>query len=198
MNKKLLMSCTIAATLIFQGCANTIKYDDKPASKTVEKGVDSNQLSASSLEMVESLLNSDEVKKATKGTRPLIAVFGMIDFTADKLDLATINGHIYGKLDKANRFRFADPNQLAAKSKDLTGSLYDLVEDGKTGQTLAQSLDADYMLVGEISNVIRTQPKTKQVFYRVTLKLLDSKKGEFVWQDKTEFLKSEKNIIYGI
>ena len=57
---------------------------------------------------------------------------------------------------------------------------------------------ADYLLVGEISNVIRTQPKQKKVFYRLSLKLLDQSNGETIWREQRELLKSEKNIVYGI
>ena len=196
MRKTLLIGCAVAA-LILQGCANTVKYDDKPASKTVDSGISTDQLKTSSLTMVESLMKDPAVVQATNGKRPNLAVFGVIDFTADKVDLATINGHIYSELNKTNRFRFTDPQQLAEKSKDIA-SLYDLLEDTQTGQQLGQSLDADFVLVGEISNVIKTLPKTKEVYYRISLKLLDSKKGEFVWQEKDRLLKSKKNIVYGI
>ena len=53
-------------------------------------------------------------------------------------------------------------------------------------------------MVGEISNIIRTEPKQKKVFYRVSLKLLEQDTGQYIWQQQQELLKSEKNIVYGI
>ena len=203
MTKSSALTCFLAATLGFsallmQGCTNTINYDDKPASKTVKSELSDQKLEQVTTELLDAMLDDAEVKKATKSRRPVLAVFGVIDFTADKVDLAKINGQIYNQLSDSNRFRLSDANALANKSAELDLNLYDLVGDPKTTQKLAQPLDANYLLVGEISNVIRTKPKLKQVYYRVSLKLLDEKTGKFLWHEKQELLKSEKKIIYGI
>ncbi len=130
--------------------------------------------------------------------RPMLAVFGLINFTYDKLDLATINGQIMNELNKVNRFRFSDQGLMSQESEKWKESLYQLFEEPASGLDLAKAVDADYLLVGEISNLIRTEPKTKKVYYRITLKLLDRKKGDYIWQEQRELLKSEKNIVYGI
>ena len=198
MNKKLLTGCLIGASLIFQGCTNTVKYDDTPASKTVQKEVKDAEITSSAVSMLDGMMANEQVVKATKSSRPKLAVFGLINFTYDKLDLATINGQLMSELNKANHFRFTDQGAMAKESERWKGSLYQLFEDAGSGESLATAVDADYLLVGEISNVIRTQPKQKQTFYRVTLKLLDQSSGQYIWQEQQELLKSEKNIVYGI
>ena len=122
----------------------------------------------------------------------------LFNFTYDKLDLAAINGQLMNELNKANRFRFSDQEDMSAESEKWKDSLYQLFEDPASGQSLATAVAADYLLVGEISNVIRTQPKQKKVFYRLSLKLLDQSNGETIWREQRELLKSEKNIVYGI
>ena len=198
MTKKIAMSCAILASLIFQGCTNTVKYDDTPASKTVQKEVGADTISNNATAMLEAMLLDPEVQKATKSSRPKLAVFGLINFTYDKLDLAAINGQLMNELNKANRFRFSDQEDMSAESEKWKDSLYQLFEDPASGQSLATAVAADYLLVGEISNVIRTQPKQKKVFYRLSLKLLDQSNGETIWREQRELLKSEKNIVYGI
>ena len=198
MTKKIAMSCAILASLMFQGCTNTVKYDDTPASKTVQKEVDADTISNNATAMLEAMLLDPEVQKATKSSRPKLAVFGLINFTYDKLDLAAINGQLMNELNKANRFRFSDQEDMSAESEKWKDSLYQLFEDPASGQSLATAVAADYLLVGEISNVIRTQPKQKKVFYRLSLKLLDQSNGETIWREQRELLKSEKNIVYGI
>lgn len=198
MTKKIAMSCAILASLIFQGCTNTVKYDDTPASKTVQKEVDADTISNNATAMLDAMLLDPEVQKATKSSRPKLAVFGLINFTYDKLDLAAINGQLMNELNKANRFRFSDQEDMSAESEKWKDSLYQLFEDPASGQSLATAVAADYLLVGEISNVIRTQPKQKKVFYRLSLKLLDQSNGETIWREQRELLKSEKNIVYGI
>ncbi|TNC90271.1 MAG: hypothetical protein CSH49_03555 [Alcanivorax sp.] len=198
MTKKIAMSCAILASLMFQGCTNTVKYDDTPASKTVQKEVDADTISNNATAMLDAMLLDPEVQKATKSSRPKLAVFGLINFTYDKLDLAAINGQLMNELNKANRFRFSDQEDMSAESEKWKDSLYQLFEDPASGQSLATAVAADYLLVGEISNVIRTQPKQKKVFYRLSLKLLDQSNGETIWREQRELLKSEKNIVYGI
>ncbi len=198
MTKKIAMSCAILASLMFQGCTNTVKYDDTPASKTVQKEVGADTISNNATAMLEAMLLDPEVQKATKSSRPKLAVFGLINFTYDKLDLAAINGQLMNELNKANRFRFSDQEDMSAESEKWKDSLYQLFEDPASGQSLATAVAADYLLVGEISNVIRTQPKQKKVFYRLSLKLLDQSNGETIWREQRELLKSEKNIVYGI
>lgn len=196
--KPLMVGGLILASLIFQGCTNTVKYDDTPASKTVQKDVNDDVISASAVSMLDSMMANDQVQKATKSSRPKLAVFGLINFTYDKVDLAAINGQLMSELNKSNHFRFADQGAMAKESERWKGSLYQLFEDAGSGESLATAVEADYLLVGEISNVIRTAPKQKKVYYRVTLKLLDQDSGEYIWQEQQELLKSEKNIIYGI
>ncbi|RLT91789.1 MAG: hypothetical protein D9N13_00540 [Ketobacter sp. GenoA1] len=198
MTKKIAMSCAILASLMFQGCTNTVKYDDTPASKTVQKEVGADTISNNATAMLDAMLLDPEVQKATKSSRPKLAVFGLINFTYDKLDLAAINGQLMNELNKANRFRFSDQEDMSAESEKWKDSLYQLFEDPASGQSLATAVAADYLLVGEISNVIRTQPKQKKVFYRLSLKLLDQSNGETIWREQRELLKSEKNIVYGI
>ena len=198
MTKKIAMSCAILASLIFQGCTNTVKYDDTPASKTVQKEVGADTISNNATAMLDAMLLDPEVQKATKSSRPKLAVFGLINFTYDKLDLAAINGQLMNELNKANRFRFSDQEDMSAESEKWKDNLYQLFEDPASGQSLATAVAADYLLVGEISNVIRTQPKQKKVFYRLSLKLLDQSNGETIWREQRELLKSEKNIVYGI
>lgn len=198
MNNKIMLGLAIAACLIVQGCTNTVKYDDKPASKTVQQEVSGDTISQNAHAMLKDMLADSEVQNATKSGRPMLAVFGLINFTYDKLDLAAINGQIMNDLNKANRFRFADQASMSSESEKWKENLYSLFEDTNSGQQLTAAVDADYLLVGEISNLIRTEPKTKKVYYRVSLKLLDRKKGDYIWQEQRELLKSEKNIVYGI
>lgn len=198
MNKTFLIGCAFLASVFLQGCTNTVKYDDKPASKTVHKEVGEGTISSSSLSMLEGMLSDSEVQNATKSGRPILAVFGLINFTSDKIDLAAVNGQLMNELNKANRFRFSDQDAMASEGQKWENNLYQLFEQPESAQDLASQVNADYLLVGEISNVIRTQPKLKQVYYRVSLKLLDKNKGSYVWQEQRELLKSEKNIVYGI
>lgn len=198
MKKALLACCTLLPILILQGCTNTIKYDDKPASKTVEQELGVETLQSSTLSMMENMLSDSKVKKITQSSRPMMAVFGMINFTSDPIDLASINSQLMNELNKSNRFRYVALDTLGQASMEWQGRLYMLFEEPASAKQFADAVNADYLLIGEISNIIRTSPNTKRVYYRLTLKLLDKSKGAFIWLDQRELLKSEKSIVYGV
>ena len=186
------------AVVLLQGCTNTVKYDDKPASKTVENDSSKDELTQITAKLLDHMLADSQLKAATRGKRPMMAVFGVINFSADDVDLAGINGQIYNQLNDSQRFRFTNANALAKQSAELNLNLHDFAEDPKTTQLLAKPVGADYLLVGEIRNIIRTQPKVKLVFYRISLRLLDTKSGQFIWEKQEEMLRSQKKIVYGV
>lgn len=188
----------MGGALLLQGCTNTVKYDDKPASKTIESNFTKDELTQVTAKLLDDMLADANLKTATRGKRPMMAVFGVINFSADEVNLAGINGQIYNQLNDSNRFRFTNANALAKKTAELDLNLHAFSEDPKTTQLLAKPVGADYLLVGEIRNIIRTQPKVKLVFYRISLRLLDSKSGKFIWQKQEEILKSQKKIVYGV
>ncbi|MDY6922291.1 MAG: hypothetical protein SV765_18985 [Pseudomonadota bacterium] len=198
MTKSFLASAAIALMLALAGCANTVKYDESIAGGTTRTQTDDGTISNAVNSMLEAMLADSQVQAATRSARPMLAVFGLINFTYDPVDLAAVNSQLMNTLSETNHFRFADQAAMTAASEQWKDNLYQLFEQPASGQQLAQAVDADYLLVGEISNLIRTEPKTKKVFYRVGLKLLDANSGEFLWQGKRELLKSEKDIIYGI
>lgn len=198
MMSRVLIGLIVMSGLLLQGCANTARYDRDAASSTTETGIGSAELRIAAEELANMMLADDDIDALTSGSRPVMAVFGVIDFTGDDLDLAGINSNLLNKLNQSGRFRFANADELVTQNNKLGASLYDLVEQPTTASRLADSMNADLLLVGEVTRIIRNQPTRKQIFYRVGLKLLDASSGEFVWSRTQELLRSEKAIIYGI
>lgn len=198
MNKVILSGLALCAGLTLSGCTNTIKYDSAPVEQAVVKEVDVNSLQQSTSSMINAMVESADVQEATKAKRPVLAVFGLVDFTGEGVDIAALNNDILNELNKTARFRFADSGSLSKASQDQNPNLYDLLDSPKAAQPLTQAVSADYLLIGEVSKVIRTQPTLKETFYRVSLKLVDPKSKDFVWEEKREFLKSQKKIVYGV
>ncbi len=198
MTKQILLYCVILTGLTLQGCTNTIDYGTESTEVTKQLDLDAASLQDAATKMVAQMLENAEIEKATQNKRPVLAVFGVIDFTGDNIDLARINSNILNKLNQSNRFRFSSAQDLIQANNRLNPDLYDLVEQSSTANELATTLKADFFLIGEVSKVIRKKPTTKEISYRLTLKALSTANGEFIWQEKQEFLRSEKDIIYGI
>jgi PBP1b-binding outer membrane lipoprotein LpoB len=51
---------------------------------------------------------------------------------------------------------------------------------------------AKYALEGEIVSIVKQNANTKDVFYKMTLKLYDVQEGTIEWQDEKEIRKTSK------
>ena len=51
---------------------------------------------------------------------------------------------------------------------------------------------AKYSLEGEIVSIVKQNSTTKDVFYKMTLKLYDIEDGSIEWQDEKEIRKTSK------
>lgn len=196
--KQGILAAVLGTGLLLAGCTNTIKYDDAPIKKAVSTGISQTEFQKSTQAMVSAMLQSPGVQNATRNSRPKLAVFGLMDFTSENIDIKALNNGMFAQIGQSARFNFADPAALAKADQQQNPNRYELLENPAASKALSDAVGADYLLVGEISNVVRTQPTLKEVYYRVSLKLVDEKSGQFLWQENREFLKSQKKIVYGI
>lgn len=198
MNKRMLTSLALCAGVVLTGCTNTIKYDSAPVAPVITHDITVETLQQSTDSMIAAMVENPSVQDATRSKRPVLAVFGLVDFTGEGVDIATLNNEILSELNKTARFRFADPANLSRASQQQNPDWYTLLESPAAAQPLTEAVNADYLLIGELSKVIRTQPTLKETFYRVSLKLVDPHRKRFVWEEKRELLKSQKKIVYGV
>lgn len=193
-----LTGLALCMALALTGCTNTIKYDTAPVDKPVTHQIDTSTLQQSTRSMISAMVNNPQVLATLQSKRPVLAVYGLVDFTGEGVDIASLNNDIFSELNKSARFRFADSASLGRASQQQGSNLYDLLESPQAAQPLTQAVSADYLLIGEVSKIIRTQPTLKETFYRVSLKLVDPNSNTFMWEEKREFLKGQKKIVYGV
>lgn len=198
MKLRLLSALLLGTGLLLSACTNTIKYDSKPVKPATKTNVNITEFQKATQSMVNSMLQSAPVLDVTRNQRPKLAVFGLVDFTGEDIDITALNNGMFSQIGQAARFNFADPAALTKADQAESPNRYDLLEDPAASRTITQAVGADYLLIGEVSNVIRSQPQQKEVWYRLSLKLVDERNGRFLWQERREFLKSQKKIIYGI
>ena len=199
MKKGFMAGLALLAGLTLAGCTNTIQYGTAPvANESVDHKIGMDKFEQATESMLADMLDDAGVQTISKAKRPMLAVYGVLDITSEKLDVNSLNALIMKHLDESSRFRFVSQDALKKALTDLNPNPYDLEDKPAAAQPLTSAVDADYLLIGEISKIIRAQPTLKQVYYRVSLKLVDPKDKKLVWQGKREFLKDEKKIIYGI
>ena len=53
------------------------------------------------------------------------------------------------------------------------------------------------MLYGNLASIVKDNGKVKDVFYQLTMNLMDLKSGELVWADQQEIRKQSKKKTLG-
>lgn len=198
MRKPLTLICAAAAALTIQGCANTIKYGEASRVEAIETEVGINELQLATQKLVAKMLAFPSVESATKSKRPTIAIDDITNHTYQTLDVTPMTASVFEELTTSGRFRFSAPDKVQASREQAK----DLLDYGATTEQAAQfigaELEADYVVYGSLANIIRTKPTNKEVYYRITLNLLDTNTGKLIWKDEREILKSQRKAIYGI
>lgn len=192
------MCAAFCAAVALTGCTNTIKYDSAPVEKAVVHDIGVDALQQSTTSMINAMVNHPDIRTLTSTKRPVVAVLGLVDLTGEGVNIAALNSDIMLELTKSDRFRFADSDSVNRSRQQLGTQLATLLESPQAGAPLAKAVNADYLVVGEVSKIIRTQPTLKATYYRVSLKLVDPTSSAFTWEEIREFLKSQKKIIYGV
>ena len=62
---------------------------------------------------------------------------------------------------------------------------------------LGKQTGAQYMLYGNLASIVKSNGKVKDVFYQLTMNLMDLRSGELVWADQQEIRKQSKKKTLG-
>lgn len=186
------------ATLLGSGCTNTVQYGEasKPEVVTTEFGLSDLQNMVS--KMTDNMINNPTVMSYTYAKRPSLALDSLINRTGRPLNTRVVTGVISQKLQSQDTFRLIEGMSVENTKKRLRLQSPEAMEEPANAHKISSALAADLFLYGDISEVVRTHPTTKEVFYRVSMQLLDNKSGGVVWREEKEFLKSQKKIVFGI
>lgn len=186
------------ATVLGSGCTNTIQYGEasKPEVVTTEFGLSDLQNMVS--KMTDNMVNNPTVMSYTYAKRPSLALDSLINRTGRPLNTRVVTGVISQKLQSQDTFRLIEGMTVENTKKRLRLQSPEAMEEPANAHKVSSALGSDLFLYGDISEVVRTHPTTKEVFYRVSMQLLDNKSGGVVWREEKEFLKSQKKIVFGI
>ena len=187
----------VAATFCLSGCpaslsqptvsfARQVSYGDSKAVETVTNEFGSTDLQMIAEKMVGSLLEDPVL--ANRPTMPLSTVRNK---TSEYIDTKAIMNSIQTALVKSRKVKFARSNdEMQAGVDELQrqnqSGLYKSQGKAQIGKMSA----AKYTLEGEIVSIVKQNSATKDVFYKMTLKLYDVEDGSIEWQDEKEIRKT--------
>jgi penicillin-binding protein activator len=193
----LALCAVLGSTLVLTGCPTTlsqptvrfsrqVNYGDSKAVETVTNEFGSTDLQMIAEKMVGSLLEDPVFQN-----RPTVTLSAVRNKTSEYIDTKSIMNTIQTALVKSRKVKFtrsADEMQAGVDElqRQNQSGLYKSAGKAKLGNMAA----AKYSLEGEIVSIVKQNANTKDVFYKMTLKLYDVEEGAIEWQDEKEIRKT--------
>jgi len=168
--------------------ARQVSYGDNKAVETVTNEFGSTDLQMIAEKMVGSLLEDPAL-----ANRPTLTLAGVRNKTSEYIDTKSIMNSIQTALVKSHKVKFTRSSDEMQQGVDELqrqnqSGLYKSQGKAKIGNMSA----AKYSLEGEIVSIVKQNANTKDVFYKMTLKLYDIEDGSIEWQDEKEIRKTSK------
>lgn len=193
------LCAVLGATVVLTGCPTTLSqptvrfarqvdYGDAKAVETVTNEFGSTDLQMIAEKMVGSLLTDPLLDD-----RPTVTISAVRNKTSEYIDTKSIMNSIQTALVKSRRVRFvrsADEMQPGVEElqRQNQSGLYKASTTAKIGNMTA----AKYSLEGEIVSIVKQNADTKDVWYKMTLKMYDVEQGFIEWQEEKEIRKTSK------
>jgi len=185
----------LAGLMMFAACSatgSTVVYQDPQSVERVSEDFGSTDLHMIAEKMVDSLLQTPILND-----RPVLFVSAVKNKTHEHIDTKSITDKIRTTLLRSGKVRFTATsdvpdeiiNQLEFQNSNLV--------DPKTGKRYGKIIGADYILHGEISSIVKTNRRVRDVYYKITLQLANIENGLIEWADEKEIRKTAKNDAIG-
>lgn len=188
------LSLATATLFTFSGCSakggagmtgydSNVKYGDAKAVETLTADFGSTDLQSTAETMTQSLLDSRYISKTHQ--TPKVRLRTINNLTYEHIDTKAITDKIRIKLLKSGQVRFlADKANLDEVNDERT-----LTTTATTKTNLSAMTDADYIITGNVRSIKKAAGNVQDVYYNISMELVDPKSGEVVWADEKEIRK---------
>ncbi|GLS83346.1 penicillin-binding protein activator LpoB [Paraferrimonas haliotis] len=196
--KKMKYLLLIVIGLGLSACQSKVEYGDAGEVETVNENFGSTDLQAIAAKMVDSMLTFPPVMEMTANDRPIIFVDRIKNKTSEHIDTESITDSISTKLLRSGKFRFVDMTKVDAVRKQLDYQNSSGMVDPSTAISFGRQVGAQYMLYGNLSSIVKQQSSTRDVYYKMTMRLMDLETGLIEWQDEKEIRKTKSKSFLGM
>lgn len=187
----------LGLAILIGGCSNRVSYGDAQAVETVTADFGSTDLQKIAADMVDSMMMSGSVAVITRDVRPIIFVERIKNKTSEHIDTESITDTISTKMLNSGKFRFVDMDRVEAVREQLNFQNNDELVDQSTAIQFGKMVGAQYMLYGNLSSIVKNAGSDKDVYYKMTMRLMDLKTGLIEWADETEIRKQQSKSFLG-
>ncbi|EOI6419589.1 TPA: penicillin-binding protein activator LpoB [Vibrio cholerae] len=188
----------LGLAVILGGCSNKVSYGDAQAVETVNVDFGSTDLQKIAAEMVDSMMMSGSVSAITRDGRPIVFVERIKNKTSEHIDTESITDTISTKMLNSGKFRFVDMDRVESVRDQLNFQNNDELVNQSTAIQFGKMVGAQYMLYGNLSSIVKNAGSDKDVYYKMTMRLMDLQTGLIEWADETEIRKQQSKSLLGL
>ncbi|RLV60541.1 penicillin-binding protein activator LpoB [Parashewanella curva] len=189
----------LAGVLALTACQSKVEYGDAKEVETVNANFGSTDLQAITDKMVDSMLTFPPVLMLTANNqRPIIFVDSIKNKTSEHIDTESVTDSISNRLLRSGKFRFIDMTKVDAVRKQLDYQNNSGMVDPSTAIKFGRQIGAQYMLYGNLSSIVKQAGSTKDVYYKMTMRLMDLETGLIEWSDEKEIRKTKTKSLFGL
>lgn len=200
MNKiqtRLLGLSLIATGILLSGCSTEVSYGDAKETETVTVDYGSTDLQSLASKMARSLADSPAVKEASINGRPVLFVDSIRNKSSEHIDTEALTDSMRTQLLRSGKFRFVDMSKVQAVKEQLEYQQQNGMVNPAAMVRLGKQTGAQYMLYGNLASIVKDNGKVKDVFYQLTMNLMELESGELVWADQQEIRKQSRKKTLG-
>ncbi|WP_108651308.1 penicillin-binding protein activator LpoB [Dongshaea marina] len=198
MKKLVVGGLTLAmAATVLSGCSSTVSYQDPNAVETVSVDYGATDLQSIASTMADDMLSSPNLVKLTATRQPVLFVDSIRNKTSEHIDTQSITDSIETKLINSGKFRFVDMTKVKAVRQQLQYQHDSGMVDQATAVQLGKQIGAEFMLYGNLSSIVKSNSSVKDVYYKMTMKLMNLKTGIVVWAGEKQIRKQRKKSFLG-
>ena len=187
----------LGLAVLLGGCSNKVSYGDAQAVETTTVDFGSTDLQKIAGEMTESMLSSGAVAQITQGNRPIVFVESIKNKTSEHIDTESVTDSISTKLLNSGKFRFVDMDRVEAVRSQLDFQNNDELVNQSSAIQFGKMFGAQYMLYGNLSSIVKKAGSDEDVYYKMTMRLMDLETGLIEWADETEIRKQQEKSLLG-
>ena len=185
----------VSVTLLAACAGQRVSYQDPNKVETVTEDFGSTDLQSIAERMVNSLVRHPVI---ANGNRPVVQVSTVKNKTTEHIDTKSISDKIRTALIKTGMVRFSAASDA---NREILENLEYQSESGvvskKTAKGVGKQIGADYLLYGEIDSIVKRASGTTDVYYKITLNLVDVETGIIEWSDEKEIRKQANRALFG-
>ena len=188
----------LGLAVILGGCSNKVSYGDAQAVETTTIDFGSTDLQTIAGEMVDSMMASGSVSYITRDQRPIVFVERIKNKTSEHIDTESITDTISTKMLNSGKFRFVDMDRVESVRDQLNFQNNDELVNQSSAIQFGKMVGAQYMLYGNLSSIVKKAGSDEDVYYKMTMRLMDLETGLIEWADETEIRKQQSKSLLGL